>query len=104
MKGIINIKQTIKNPAALLNDLFSIGRIKTGMFTGSMTFVLKFMIEVMRWARKRDDGFNGFVAGCLAGYISLFFLSTPKKNFIVLSLFVRALDCIYNSLAAKGYY
>ena len=57
----------------------------------------------MRWMRNKDDGMNGFVAGCVAGYLSAFLLDTPKKIFIILTFLSRGVDCIYNSMVNKGY-
>ena len=56
----------------------------------------------MRILRKQDDGWNGFAAGFLAGYLSMFFLNT-RKSFLATFLLSRGIECIYNYMTAHGY-
>ncbi len=65
--------------------------------------ILKVVNCGMRLIRKRQEGFDAFLSGFLAGFISI--CLKTKKSRITWGLFflARSVDAIYNSLLNKGY-
>lgn len=91
-------------PTLILKCFISPGVINTGLFSSSLTLVLKTTIALLRMIRSKDDGKNHAIAGFLAGYLSYFVLNSQKKTFIAALLFSRSLECIYNYYGDKGYF
>jgi hypothetical protein len=100
---LLKFNKTMKNPKLILKALFDVGYFKIASFTASIAFLIKSIITVMRIVRKKDDGWNGFAGGIVAGYFSMFLLKS-KKVFLATFMLARASECIYNSIADKGYY
>jgi len=101
--ALLGFKKTMKNPKILLEKLIDPGHFKMACFAGTNVVVLKTAIAVMQGLRKKDDGWNGFVGGFLSGYLSMFFLKS-KKTFLACFMLSRGIECIYNSIADRGYY
>ena len=98
------MKKTLKSPAALARALVSKDKFNSAWFTTTLTFVLKSIIQIMRKIRGKDDGWNGFAGCVLGGYLSMFILKSDKKMFFANLMLSRGIECIYNSMADKGYY
>jgi len=100
--ALINLKKVLKNPTLLISALINKDNAKFGAFMGAFTGILKATICLLRIIRKNDNGINFFIAGALAGGISLFI--QPKNNRTVWGTFLiaRAFDCVYNHLVLTG--
>lgn len=101
VKTLIGFKKLMKDPKLLLNPLLDKASFKTGFFALILSFFLKGGISLLRVLRKKDDGINAFIGGALAGYFSMFMVSS-KKTFVACFFLSRAVECFYNSLANKG--
>jgi len=100
--ALLKYKKWLKDPTLLLKAAFSKDNVLMGCFIGSFTLVLKFVIFLCRIIRKKDDGWNGFIAGFSAGYLSMFFSKKQVRVFLACLLLSRAYDCCYNHLINKG--
>jgi len=99
---LIGFKKLMKNPKILFHALVNTDNAKFGAFMGAFTGILKATICLLRVIRKNDNGINFFIAGALAGFVSLFI--QPKNNRTVWGTFLiaRAFDCVYNHLVLNG--
>ena len=84
-------------------DLFSPESISFCTFLGGFSGIYKAALCTLRRLRGKDDGIGALISGLLAA-ISLYSdHSFQRRKFIVLYLFCRALDCLVQVLAKKGY-
>jgi len=103
IKAIIQYKkQLILNPLLLIKAIVNVDNIKFGSFFGSLTALLKVGIVLGRVLRKKDDGWNAFLGGLIAGWVSLFFFGKPARIFPACFMLTNACDSIYNHFAEKG--
>jgi hypothetical protein len=58
---------------------------------------------LLRKYREREDGWNSFAAGSLAG-VNVLFLDAERRRTLALYLTVRALQCAYNSSKSRGWW
>jgi len=67
-----------------------------------MAGVYKLVLCILRRLRNKDDGFNSFVGGALAGLC--LFLETSKriKKLFVMAFFIRSVDTVVTLLEKKG--
>jgi len=75
---------------------------KFGAFLGLMTFTLKSLICLLRKTRNKEDGFNTFFAGAIAGYLNLFFVEKNHRLAFATFFLSRAFDSGYNSMVNRG--
>jgi len=93
------IKRLYRNPKKLIQStLLHNDTIRSGLFLGTYTGTLKGVNCLLRYVRKREDGWNAIIAGSVAG-LSMFI---SKSNEIALYLFARALESIFNALHKRG--
>ena len=84
-------------------DLFSADCMSFCTFLGALSGIYKSSICTLRRFRGNEDQINSLISGALAG-LSLFFENSEKrKKFVLLYLFVRALEMLINVLDKKGY-
>jgi len=99
---LFKIRQVLKNPALLLKALVSKDNFILGCFMGTLTGVVKIVITLCRMIRNKDDGWNGFLGGWIAGWISFFFWNRSNGGFFACFMLSRAFDCYYNHLVNSG--
>eukprot|EP01112_Ceratiomyxa_fruticulosa_P013609 TRINITY_DN382_c0_g4_i3.p1 TRINITY_DN382_c0_g4~~TRINITY_DN382_c0_g4_i3.p1 ORF type:complete len:287 (+),score=41.25 TRINITY_DN382_c0_g4_i3:143-1003(+) len=93
------IKRLYRNPKKLIqSSILHPDVIRFGLFLGTYTGTLKGVNCLLRYLRKREDGWNAIIAGSVAG-LSMYF---SKSNEIALYLFARALESIFNALHKRG--
>lgn len=107
VKAAINILLGVLSPKKKLIpniiDLFSADCMSFCTFLGALSGIYKFSICSLRRFRGDEDQLNSLISGALAG-LSLFFESSEKrKKFVLLYLFVRAVEMLINVLDKKGY-
>jgi len=86
----------------ILRCLVNKENFKFGAFLGLMTFTLKSLICLLRKIRNKEDGFNTFVSGALAGYLNLFFIEKNHRLAFATFFLSRAFDSCYNSMVNRG--
>ena len=84
-------------------DLFSSESISFCTFLGGFSGIYKAALCTLRRLRGKDDGMGALISGLLAAIALYFDHSFHRRKFIVLYLFCRALDCLVQVLAKKGY-
>lgn len=99
---LLKFSKWMKDPTLLLKALVSKDNFQLGWFLATLSAVMKATITVCRIIRKKDDGYNGFFGGLLAGWLSLFFLAEKGRGFLACFMLSRAFDCYYNHLVAQG--
>eukprot|EP01133_Synstelium_polycarpum_P014078 gene14078-16594_t len=70
-----------------------------GLFLGFYTGGYKAINCLLRAIRKKEDGYNSFIAGFLSGGAMMFSKSTE----MALYLFSRALESVFNAAHKRGY-
>lgn len=106
-KVVINVALGMLSPRKKLLpniiDLFSSDCMSFCTFLGSFSGIYKFLLCTLRRWRNKDDAINAAVSGAAAGF-ALFFDNSPRrKKFILLYLFVRAIEAMINVLDKKKY-
>jgi hypothetical protein len=76
--------------------------VSLGLFIGSLTGGFKFLRGLLHHLRQKEDGYNTFAAGTLAG-LSFFFVDPSRRRTLALYLFARATEGLYNSSKARGW-
>ncbi|KAJ3223554.1 hypothetical protein HK099_000975 [Clydaea vesicula] len=71
-----------------------------GSFFSSFTFLWKFTDDLLRFLRKKDDKYNGFIAGAVAG-VSLLCEKQDRRVTIAQQILVRGLQSVYNGLKSR---
>lgn len=77
--------------------------MRFGVSFGGFSFLWKLINNGLRYVRKKDDHWNGFVAGSIAG-ISILAEKRERRISIAQQLFVRALQALYNAGHAREYF
>lgn len=106
-KAVINILLAMFNPKKKLipniKDLFSADCMSFCTFLGAFGGIYKFVLCTLRRWRNKDDGLNALISGAAAGFALAFEQSQRRRKFILLYLFVRALEALVNVLDKKKY-
>lgn len=106
-KAVINILLAMFNPKKKLipniKDLFSADCMSFCTFLGAFGGIYKFVLCTLRRWRNKDDGLNSLISGACAGLALAFEQSPRRRKFILLYLFVRALEALVNVLDKKKY-
>ena len=95
------IRIFIQNPSFSFKNVKSVFRL--GLFLGLFGFVFKIVLCLMRVVRKREDGVNAFVAGCVGGVSILVEESGFRKN-LHLYLLSRAVECGFRMLKQRMWF
>lgn len=96
--ALLKFKKWTKNPLILLKAFARKDNLKLAMLLSTFTSVMKVVIALSRIARNKDDGYNGFLGGLIAGWLSLFFTAKDGRAFLACFMMSRAFDCYYNHL------
>ncbi|CAG8495434.1 8895_t:CDS:10 [Funneliformis mosseae] len=88
---------------AFLHGFFGKDAVRFGVSFGGFSFLWKLINNGLRYVRKKDDHWNGFVAGSIAG-ISILAEKRERRISIAQQLFVRALQALYNAGHAREYF
>ena len=73
-------------------------------FLGLQSFIFKAVLCILRRLRKKDDGYNSFIAGFLSAFSLLLNDSVELRKILALYTLVRALKILYDIYEEKGYY
>lgn len=99
-KAVINVGLGMLSPKKKLIpnivDLFSSDCMSFCTFLGAFSGIYKFMLCTLRRWRNKDDGINALISGAAAGFALMFEHSQRRRKFILLYLFVRALEALVN--------
>jgi len=99
---LLKFNKIIQNPAILIKVFLNKDNFAIGWFMGLLTGLMKGVITLSRIIRKKDDGYNGFLGGFIAGWISFFFWRKNNATFLACFMLSRAYDCYYNHLVNSG--
>jgi len=74
------------------------------MFLASMTGIMRASLCLLRHLRHKNDGYNAFISGFLAGFISLQVLD--KRSWYIWTMFIasRCIEAVYLKYANNGTY
>jgi len=99
---LLKLSQLAKDPSLLIKAFLNKDNFMVGWFMGLLTGLMKAVITLSRIIRKKDDGYNGFLGGFIAGWISYFFWKRNNATFLACFMLSRAYDCYYNHLVNSG--
>ncbi|GBC04628.1 hypothetical protein RclHR1_05790009 [Rhizophagus clarus] len=88
---------------AFIHGFFGMDAIRFGVGFGGFSFLWKLINNGLRYIRKKDDHWNGLVAGFIAGS-SILAEKRERRISIAQQLFVRALQAVYNAGSARKYF
>ncbi|KAL4446571.1 hypothetical protein ABPG74_005509 [Tetrahymena malaccensis] len=76
--------------------------VQLPLFLATMTGTMRGVICLLRYLRKKEDGYNAFISGFIAGFLSLQMIE--KKSWYVWKMFFfsRCIDGIYNHYCNNG--
>ncbi|KAI9202590.1 uncharacterized protein BJ171DRAFT_177851 [Polychytrium aggregatum] len=97
--AVLRRKTSIRS--AIRRSLFHEETLRFAAFFGSFAFIWKLVNNIMVHLRQKEDKWNGFVAGSLAG-LSILAEESGRRRAIAQQLAVRACQCIYNGLKSRG--
>uniref|UniRef100_A0A7S3J2J6 Transmembrane protein 135 n=1 Tax=Euplotes harpa TaxID=151035 RepID=A0A7S3J2J6_9SPIT len=106
-KAVINVLLGLMKPKTKLLpnilDLFSLDCLSFCTFLGAFSGVYKFLLCTLRRWRGKDDGYNALISGIAAGFSLWLDYSRKRRKFLLMYIFVRALEALVNVLAKRGY-
>ncbi|CAG8482769.1 9018_t:CDS:2 [Cetraspora pellucida] len=88
---------------AFTRGFFGIDALRFGAAFGSFSFLWKLINNGLRYIRKKDDKWNSFIAGSIAG-ISLIVEKQERRIMITQQMFVRAVQALYKSGRTREYF
>jgi len=88
---------------AFIRGFFGKDAIRFAVGFGGFSFLWKFINNGLRYTRNKDDKWNSFVAGSIAGF-SLLAEKRERRIEISQQLFVRALQALCNAGRARKYF
>nr|CAG8577667.1 8354_t:CDS:2 [Entrophospora candida]CAG8592414.1 599_t:CDS:2 [Entrophospora candida] len=88
---------------AFIHGFFGKDAIRFAVGFGGFSFLWKFINNGLRYMRNKDDKWNSFIAGSIAG-ISLLAEKRERRVAISQQLFVRALQALFNAGHARKYF
>lgn len=84
-----------------LNKIKLLDQLRFPMFLSTFAFVAKLVLCVLRRVRGKDDGWNGFASGALAGLSLLIHNDKGTRKLFALYLLSRAYGATYNSMDSR---
>ncbi|CAG8471157.1 13644_t:CDS:2 [Dentiscutata erythropus] len=88
---------------AITRGFFGPDAIRFGVAFGGFSFLWKLINNSLRYIRKKDDKWNAFVAGSIAG-ISVVAEKRERRIAIAQQMFVRAIQALYKSGRTREYF
>ncbi|RIB15809.1 hypothetical protein C2G38_2039098 [Gigaspora rosea] len=88
---------------AFTHGCFGTDAIRFGVAFGGFSFLWKLINNGLRYIRKKDDKWNAFVAGSIAG-ISVIAEKRERRITIAQQMFVRAVQALYKSGHTREYF
>ncbi|PKC03706.1 hypothetical protein RhiirA5_363000, partial [Rhizophagus irregularis] len=88
---------------AFIHGFFGMDAVRFGVGFGGFSFLWKLINNGLRYIRKKDDHWNGLIAGFIAG-TSILAEKRERRISIAQQLFVRALQAVYNAGSAREYF
>ncbi|KAJ3078575.1 hypothetical protein HK102_004388, partial [Quaeritorhiza haematococci] len=86
---------------AFLRGFFGEDAFRLAGFFGSFAFLWKLTNDLLRFYRRKDDKWNGFASGAVAG-VALLCERPSRRVSIAQQLLVRGLQSSYNAVKARG--
>lgn len=99
ISNVFSVQQLVSEKNLIVRE----EAVRLGLFLGCFSGGFNLVKDLMAKYRKKEDGYNSFVAGGVAG-LSIFSQSRDGWRTISLYTFARLLQCVYNGLKERNYF
>jgi hypothetical protein len=96
------VKRGYRNPAKSLALIFSVDSLRFAGFLSLLSLIYRGSLCALRRLRGKEDGWNAFLAGGLAG-LSVMVENKDRQENWSLYLFARVFDIVLRGMAKRGY-